>query len=361
MSNDRPTSIVVGAGFAGLSAAARRWPTPARGCSCSTRGRSSAAGRRRSPIARPASSSTTASTCCSAVIARRWRSCTASAPTDNVTPQARAERAVLDRPGRRSELRCPALPSPLHLLAGVLRWDALPWRDRLSALRMAPPLRPRGAALRRTRSRRRRRRRTTVSDWLREHGQSRALTEWLWEPLAVAALISRPTRPSAAPFVRVLAEMFGPDAGASALVLPNRPLHLMYAEPARAFIERPRRRRCHGRAGADRGRRHACRWRRRARRAHSALACRLCRAVVRACGTCSAARRRRRWPASCRGAGAMTSKPIVTVNLWYDRPVMDEPFVGLPGRIDAVGLRQALRVRRARPRTCRWSRAAPTR
>jgi predicted NAD/FAD-dependent oxidoreductase len=31
-------------------------------------------------------------------------------------------------------------------------------------------------------------------------------------------------------------------------------------------------------------------------------------------------------------AGAMASKPIVTVNLWYDRRVMDEPFVGLPGR-----------------------------
>jgi zeta-carotene desaturase len=31
-------------------------------------------------------------------------------------------------------------------------------------------------------------------------------------------------------------------------------------------------------------------------------------------------------------AAAMDSKPIVTVNLWYDRPVMDEEFVGLPGR-----------------------------
>jgi uncharacterized protein with NAD-binding domain and iron-sulfur cluster len=28
----------------------------------------------------------------------------------------------------------------------------------------------------------------------------------------------------------------------------------------------------------------------------------------------------------------MTSKTIVTVNLWYDRQVMEEPFVGLPGR-----------------------------
>ena len=31
-------------------------------------------------------------------------------------------------------------------------------------------------------------------------------------------------------------------------------------------------------------------------------------------------------------ASAMNSKPIVTVNLWYDTMVMDDPFVGLPGR-----------------------------
>jgi protoporphyrinogen oxidase len=33
-----------------------------------------------------------------------------------------------------------------------------------------------------------------------------------------------------------------------------------------------------------------------------------------------------------RSAETMTSSPIVTVNLWFDRPVLDEPFVGLPGR-----------------------------
>jgi len=31
-------------------------------------------------------------------------------------------------------------------------------------------------------------------------------------------------------------------------------------------------------------------------------------------------------------ANRMASSPIVTVNLWFDRPVLDEPFVGLPGR-----------------------------
>jgi uncharacterized protein with NAD-binding domain and iron-sulfur cluster len=28
----------------------------------------------------------------------------------------------------------------------------------------------------------------------------------------------------------------------------------------------------------------------------------------------------------------MRSSPIVTVNLWFDRPIIDEPFIGLPGR-----------------------------
>jgi hypothetical protein len=31
-------------------------------------------------------------------------------------------------------------------------------------------------------------------------------------------------------------------------------------------------------------------------------------------------------------AGRMMSSPIVTVNLWFDRPLFAEPFIGLPGR-----------------------------
>ena len=38
------------------------------------------------------------------------------------------------------------------------------------------------------------------------------LREWLWDPLAVAALNQSPDEAAAAPFVRVLAELFGPDA-----------------------------------------------------------------------------------------------------------------------------------------------------
>jgi len=47
---------------------------------------------------------------------------------------------MIDRAGRRTRLSCPALPPPLHLVAGVLEWDALSWRDRFGVLGMAAPL-----------------------------------------------------------------------------------------------------------------------------------------------------------------------------------------------------------------------------
>lgn len=58
----------------------------------------------------------------------------------NVRVQPTLEVPYLDADGRRSVLRCPSWPPPWHLLGGVLRWDALPWRERLAVLRLAPSL-----------------------------------------------------------------------------------------------------------------------------------------------------------------------------------------------------------------------------
>src|SRR5205085_8958725 len=70
------------------------------------------------------------------------------------------------------------------------------------------------------------------------HGAAPAPRELVWEPLALAALNQRPTEAAAPAFARVLAEMFGSDPRAAAIALPTRPLHLMYAEPAREYIEK---------------------------------------------------------------------------------------------------------------------------
>jgi len=239
--------------------------------------------------------------------------------TDNVRVQRQLSVTMIDRQGTRSRLVCPTLPSPLHLIGGVLEWDALGWRDRLSILRMDGPLHRKPSDG------------ETVDAWLIRNGQTPRLREMLWEPLALAALNQSIALAAAAPFARVLAEMFGPDPQAAAIVLPAKPLHQMYAEPARAFIER------HGgsvRTGSP---------------AHVAIG---------ASGVTVEAGDDRWTPKAVvsavpwfalenlivgdrsplhpiiKCANGMSSSPIVTVNLWFDRMVMpgDEPFVGLPGR-----------------------------
>src|SRR5262249_4251081 len=69
---------------------------------------------------------------------------------DRIRIQPSLSVPFIDRAGQRSVLACPTLPSPLHLLAGVLDWDALQWRDRLSVLKLAGPMRRARRELQRT-------------------------------------------------------------------------------------------------------------------------------------------------------------------------------------------------------------------
>jgi squalene-associated FAD-dependent desaturase len=250
---------------------------------------------------------------------------------DNVRLQPHLSVSMIDRAGRRSRLDCPALPAPLHLVAGVLEWDALSWTDRLSILKMAAPLRvarraltPGATAIAASPG-------ETVESWLIRNGQTARLRELLWEPLALAAL-NQPTNQAAAPlFARVLAEMFGSDPQAAAIALPTRPLHLMYAEPARRYVEGHRGRVVTGAAatigfdprGGLQVRANGDAW--------------TTPAVIAAVPWFALPGLFEQPPPALAGtlqrARAMSSCPIVTVNLWFDRRVMDEPFVGLPGRI----------------------------
>ncbi len=238
---------------------------------------------------------------------------------DNVPLQSNLAVTMIDRAGRRTRLSCPALPAPLHLVAGVLEWDALSWSDRLSVFGISRAIRRQLASPG-----------ETVENWLIRNGQTARIRELLWDPLALAALNQSPARAAAPVFVRVLAEMFSGDPRAAAIGVPAKPLHEAYAEPARAYID------SHGgevRTGAaarvlvdgdrvtgvEAG---AERW--------------AVDRVVSAVPWFAFAELFEPVPAALAGiahaARAREASPIVTVNLWFDRPVLDEPFVGLPGR-----------------------------
>lgn len=224
--------------------------------------------------------------------------------------------SMVDRDGRLSRLECPMLPAPFNLLAGVMEWSALAWSDRWAVLRMGRPAPPSPDE--------------SVEAWLVRNGQTPRLREMLWDPLALAAL-NQPTSQAAAPvFARVLAEMFRSDPQSAAIVLPTKPLDEMYAEPARDYIV--------GHGGVVQTGSPAT-------------------IVLGAAAVSSVASGPDRWEvpavvsavpwfaidgifegdtapvaAIVECAGATSSSPILTVNLWFDRPLFDEPFIGLPGR-----------------------------
>jgi squalene-associated FAD-dependent desaturase len=238
---------------------------------------------------------------------------------DRVRAQPNLSVTMIDEAGTRTELTCPPWPAPWHLLAGACRWSALGWSDRLALLRMAAPIRAEAGAPSNE----------TVQSWLAAHGQTERLLRFLWEPLVLAAMNQPMDAVSAAPFQRVLAEMFTGSSENSAVVLPARPLIEMYAEPAREYITR---------AGGDvrlstpatvnvQGRRIVVTAGRETFESSATIV-----AVPWVKLDTTITGETAPLASTLAAAAATKPSPIVTVNLWYDAPIFDRPFVGLPGR-----------------------------
>jgi predicted NAD/FAD-dependent oxidoreductase len=253
---------------------------------------------------------------------------------------------VVDRTGQATRLVCPSLPSPFHLLAGLARWKAIGWPDRLAALRMGRRPRPREGE--------------TALRWLERIGQTPRLIELLWEPLAVASLNQGIDVAAAGPLAVVLDRVLAGRRDV-ALGLARKPLDELYALPARAFVE--------ARGGEVRT------------GAVASIAASLAPCIAASVGPSGAPRggplggligsvpptsaqpmatvrvgdtvweprvviAAVAWHAlpalfpgrpdvlaeTIAAAERTGASPIVTVNLWFDRPVSDAAFVGLPGR-----------------------------
>jgi hydroxysqualene dehydroxylase len=109
-----------------------------------------------------------------------------------------------------SALDCPPLKAPLHLLAGLLSLR-VPWSVRLQALRFGLAVRfgrsPEGL---------------TLAEYFARTGQGASARRMLWDPLALAILNESPERAAAVLFHRVYQEAFLSDHRASRLVFLRR-------------------------------------------------------------------------------------------------------------------------------------------
>lgn len=125
--------------------------------------------------------------------------------------------------GARVRLRCPALPAPLHLAAGLASMRGVGIIDKASALRAGVMLRHEAA---------RPDDNETCDDFLRRLGQTQGIRNAFWDPLIWAVLNDDPLVASAAMLVAVLERAFLGTRDDSRLGVPRLPLSRLYVHDA---------------------------------------------------------------------------------------------------------------------------------
>jgi squalene-associated FAD-dependent desaturase len=241
---------------------------------------------------------------------------------DQLAFQRRLSLEVVGPSGRRTRFAAAPLPAPWHAAWGLALASGLPWQSRRRGLALGAHLWGRGdsdtAGL-------------TVSQWLDRHDQPSAIRDHLWHPLAIAALNEHPDVAAATPFAVVLSNAFGRRAAWSAVGVPRTGFGPLYTAAAHAFIER--------RGG-------------RVMTGQAASGLRILRGrvtdVVLSDGSALAGT----WFVSAipyvnlsevlpsevqlghipfLATQGLVSSPIISVYLWFDRPILDRPFVGMTG------------------------------
>jgi zeta-carotene desaturase len=248
--------------------------------------------------------------------------------------QPRLEVPFVEPGGRVVRFRLPGWPWPWNLAAGFLRFPGLTLKDRLGLLRVTREV-----------GRRSPRRKATdaarsasvaglddksVSSWLASLGQSARAGERLWHPLAIATLNEDPNLASAAMFLPVLREAFGTGAAGSRIGIPRVGLSDLYVEPAVHFL-----------------RSRGCEVRPRTQVRRVLIEGGRCAGVLLPDGTRMAAdavvaatpppELLEMLPAEIAsdpffsGVERLETSPIVSVYLWFGSPITDLAFAGLLG------------------------------
>jgi squalene-associated FAD-dependent desaturase len=249
---------------------------------------------------------------------------------DKLRLQERLDVAFIDAETGRSSRLASRLPGPLSLVAGVFGFSSLPWRDKLAmlkvvtAIRMPSRFQPPATDW------------ETVDGWLDRLGQSHAARRAFFHPLALATLNDDPRTASAKMFEAVLREAFfvvpgvGPDSD-TRIGLARVGLSDLYVDDARAWLQA---RGATVRLGAAVERVTVARGVARgvALRGGETIAA---DAVIAACPPAALVslvdaewRDGETWWA---GLEKLTSSPIVSLHLWLDRLVTDDEIIGCVG------------------------------
>ncbi len=238
---------------------------------------------------------------------------------DRVVFQDHLRVRFLEPGGRGRLLDCPPLPAPWHLIVGLLGLRGIPLRDKLCWVRLRNELKGNGGTG------------ETVDQWLARMGQGDRSRKLFWDPLTIAALNEDPRKASAVGLQRVLRTMMGEPWANARLGMSAVGLSDLYAEQSRRIID--------GKGGQvhlnrpaagleiENGRVGAVRLADGSRIEADAVISSvpppaLLRLLPESAPVCAELRQ---------SLGRFQSSPILSVNLWLNRPPTEELFVALIG------------------------------
>ena len=124
-------------------------------------------------------------------------------------------------------LRAPALPAPLHLAVALLTAQGLGWGERFGAVAFMRAMKRRHFRVEDGLS---------VARLLATYGQAGTIGRFLWFPLCISALNTLPQFASANAFLAVLRDSLGGPRAASELLMPRVDLSALFPEPAAAWL-----------------------------------------------------------------------------------------------------------------------------
>lgn len=252
---------------------------------------------------------------------------------DRVQFQPRLAVSFIDRDGRTSSLKCPRLPSPWHLLGGVLASNSFSFEEKRQIIHLGRALDRRNPAdVQREISS------LTVDEWMMRMGQSERLRRNFWDLLCIAAINEQPQIAAATVFEPVLRLALFSSPAASRIGFASGGLSECYTEAAAAYIR--------ARGGAVETGRGVTRLilEPSGESIETHCACRGVRladgstiesnAVLSAASSFDLARLlppelKNKTPFS--DLTAMRPTPIISIHLWLDREISDLEFAGLRG------------------------------
>lgn len=127
----------------------------------------------------------------------------------------------------RFELKAPALPAPLHLLAGLMTARGLSIAQRLRAARFMLAMRARKFRLTQD---------VTALELLRAHAQDEDLVRLLWEPICISALNTPVHKASAQVLLNVLRDSLNGARADSEMLVPRLDFSALFPDRAAEYV-----------------------------------------------------------------------------------------------------------------------------